>query len=143
MKPGVALAARELAGRFRNDILPELTGFRANTTAMASAMLEMIAEDWDRTAFNLVAENRATRELLRDGAQLLADPPLAEAANGNDDDLHLSSLERENRRLRTALIELHARIEGRDDDLARDLEQAIWSELSRSVEARRMSSANF
>lgn len=143
MKPGAALVAHELASRFRKDILPELTGFRANATAMAAELLDMIGEEWDRAAANLVAENRATRELLRDGASLLGRPDLAEVAGETDDDLRISALERENARLRTALIDLHAAVEERSDEAARALDDRIWAELSRSVEARRISSANF
>lgn len=143
MKPAVAIVAAELANRFRNDILPELSGFRANVTAMASAMIDMIGEEWDRAAANLVAENRATRELLRDGAALLGDPALANGADGSDDDLRISSLQRENARLRMALIDLHARLEERKESSVRALEDRIWAELRRSVEARRISSANF
>ncbi|HZV11547.1 MAG TPA: hypothetical protein VFF94_17410, partial [Novosphingobium sp.] len=133
MKPDVSLAAAELARRLREELQPELTGFRANTAGMGAAMLDMIADAWDGAAARLVAENRALRALLQRGGDALA-PEAAE------EDLRISALTAANDRLRGQLIALHARIEQAEGPAARDLERAIWAFLRASVAARQIRS---
>ena len=139
MKPSVPEAACDLAARLRSDIVPELTGFRAGNVAMTAAMLDMIGEEWDRAAARLFEENAATRDLLTRGAKLTGDMPPTPSAM----DLRISTLEAENAVLRTALIALQASLEKRDDEASAALDRDIWAELGRSVERRRISSANF
>ena len=57
------------------------------------------------------------------------------------DDLKISTLSAANARLRAALIELHAAVEGDDAPDARALESRIWEELRLSTERRQMSTA--
>ena len=135
MKPSIPAAASDLAARLRSEIVPELTGFRANNVAMGSAMIDMIAEEFDRAAARLFEENDAVRALLQRGG--------VEAASPATPDLRVSALEAENHRLRSALIELQTALETRDDDEACALDADIWVELARSVERRRIASANF
>ena len=135
MKPSIPVAASDLAARLRAEIVPEPTGFRANNVAMGSAMIDMIAEEFDRAAARLFEENAAVRTLLQRGGVAIAIPAAP--------DLRVSALEAENDRLRAALIDLQAALENRDDDEARALDTDIWRELARSVERRRIASANF
>ncbi len=141
MRPSIPAAASDLAARLRSEIVPELTGFRANNVAMGSAMIDMIAEEFDRAAARLFEENEAVRGLLQRGAALGvgSDAPKAPA----NPDLRVSALEAQNDRLRAALIDLQAAVETRDDSDARALDADIWAELARSVERRRVASANF
>ncbi|MCK9543889.1 MAG: hypothetical protein M0R03_17865 [Novosphingobium sp.] len=132
MKPDVTRAAGFLANMLREDIVPELTGFRAGNVSMTAAMLDMIAEEWDRAAARLVAENADFAALLGNDAVKDATP-----------DLRISALTARNEDLRTRLIALHADVETRDDPQAKDTETTIWAALRRSVEARRIASANF
>lgn len=134
MKPSIPEAASFLAAMLRNDILPELSGFRAGNVGMAAAMLDMIAEEWDRTADRLYTENAEFRALL-DGA--------SSPAPGTSADLRVSALEAENDTLRRRLIDRQADLERRDDAEARALDAKIWDALRRSVENRRLTSANF
>ena len=143
MKPTVPHVAGELARRLRTEILPELTGFRANVVGMGAELIDMIAQQWDSAAAVLVTENRALRDLLARGGTLLADDALAAAATGTDDDLRISALTAENDRLRAALIPLHAVMENTKGDPARALEDAIWAVLRQGVMARQIASANF
>jgi hypothetical protein len=143
MKPTVPMVATELANRLRTDIMAELTGFRANDAAMGAQLLDMIAERWDSEAADLVAENRAFRSLVSRAAEELGDAQAAESASGDDEDLRISSLERENDRLRAALIRVHTLAEQVDGDAPRALIDAIWDALRQSVAARRVGSANF
>lgn len=135
MKPSIPVAASDLAARLRAEIVPELTGFRANNVAMGSAMIDMIAEEFDRAAARLFEENAAVRALLQRGGVAIATPA--------SPDLRVSALEAENDRLRAALIDLQATLETRGDADARALDADIWRELARSVERRRIASANF
>lgn len=139
MKPDVSLAVRELAGRLRVDLLPELKGFHANVAAMGAAMLDMVADEWDGAAARLVRENRAFRCLIDRGAAL----DWSESANGDDDDLRISALTRENDRLRGIVTELMAKLEEDASPAAAELLDAVWQELARTVADRRIASANF
>jgi len=143
MKPTVPHVAGELARRLRTEILPELTGFPANVVGMGAELIDMIGQQWDSAAANLVAENRAFRAVLARGGALLGDAALTAAGQGADEDLRISALTAQNDRLRAALIPLHARIEDTPGDDARALEDAIWSALRDSVQARQIASANF
>jgi hypothetical protein len=135
MKPPIPAAVANLAALLRDDIAPNLTGFRAGNAGMMAAMFDMVAEEWDRAAARLVAENAAFRALLQRGG--VTDDL------GDDSDLRVSALEAGNERLRALLTELHAKVETRGDAEARSLDAAIWDALRTSVENRRIASANF
>lgn len=135
MKPSVSAAVANLAAMLRDDIAPNLTGFRAGNAGMAAAMFDMVAEEWDRAAARLVAENAAFRALLVRGGE--------RGDLGDDSDLRVSALEACNEMLRTRLTDLHADVETRSDAESQALDAAIWDALRASVEARRISSANF
>jgi hypothetical protein len=135
MRPSIPVAASDFAARLRAEIVPELTGFRANNVAMGSAMIDMIADEFDRAAARLFEENEAVRGLLERGGVTFAAPAKP--------DLRVSALEAENDHLRAALIDLQAALETRDGEDARALDADIWRELARSVERRRIASANF
>ena len=117
MKPSIPAAASDFAARLRSEIVPELTGFRANNVAMGSAMIDMIADEFDRAAARLFEENEAVRGLLQRGAALV-DGIAAPAAPARPD-LRISALETENAALRSELIDLQAALETRDDSDAR------------------------
>ena len=139
MKPDVSIATRELAHRLRTELLAELTGFRANVAAMGAAMLDIVADEWDGAAARLVRENRAFRDLIDRGATLSGGAP----ADGNDEDLRISVLTRENDRLRGQITDLMAQLEEDPASGAASLLDMIWQELARTVAERRIQSANF
>lgn len=143
-QPETAAVLDSHADRLLTQIVPLLTGFDANSVAMIGMMLKMVAEDWDRAAAMRVKENRAIRAIFRDAAAVVDGAlgvRLAALADSEDDDLHLSALDRASDELRGALSELHAFTEERGDMTA--LNDAIWAELRRSVERRRVGLANF
>lgn len=141
MKPAIPAATRFLADMMRNDIVPQLAGFRAGNVGMSAAMLDMIAEEWDVAAARLVTENREMHALLERVASYLGEtvplPPI------DPEQLRVSALTETNEKLRARLIALHASIEEDDSGIASTLEAEIWALLRRSVESRRISSANF
>lgn len=143
MKPDVPLVATEIAHRLRTDLLAQLSGFPANVAAMSAQMLDMIAEHWDGAAQDLVEENALLREALADGGRHYGNADWTKLAAGSTRDVRLSTLSRANDALRAALTELHARVEEDDSTAARALDDAIWAVLRRSVELRRIGSANF
>ncbi|MFN3817697.1 hypothetical protein [Blastomonas sp.] len=140
MKPDIPVAASDLAERLRTEIVPGLSGFRANNVAMTAQMLDMIGERWDDAAAVLFEENAALRVLLERGAAYRTS---AGTVAASDTDLRISALTRANTQLRSALIALQTMVEQHDDADARALNSAIWSELRRSVDRRRVKSANF
>lgn len=143
MRPPVPLVAAGFSTRLGEEFVPKLEGFSANNAAMMAAMMQMIAEEWDRAASRPVEENAIIRGILRRAADVLGDPSLLALAGGADTDLRISSLEAANDTLRRALTDVHARVEATTGAAARELEQAIWDELRASVERRRIGSANF
>ncbi|MCB2050291.1 MAG: hypothetical protein KDE63_02570 [Novosphingobium sp.] len=140
MKPAIPDATQFLATVLRDDIMPQLTGFRAGNVGMAAAMLDMVAEQWDGAAARLHAENKVLRALVaRCAIHFGQTPPLTP----DEEDLRISSLTRENEVLKTHLIDLHAAIEADDSAVAGALNSEIWDFLRSSVESQRISSANF
>ena len=140
MKPDLPAVLTDLADKLRNNIVPELQGFRAGSVSMTAAMLDMVVDRWDAAAHHLVEENEAIVRLLARGAPLVGTPaaPACDRA-----DLRISSLSRLNDNLREALTNLHELVEGRKDEASQDLNRDIWVELRRSVNRRTIRSANF
>ena len=125
MTPPVPDVLRELAALLLRNAAPGIPdGERANALGLSASLLNIAAETWDAAAHNLVAENRAFRDLLGEV--------------GHDADLRISALQAENNRLREALIVLHTRAEA-DGDAS--LQARIWSELIASTKRRRISTA--
>lgn len=139
MKPEAPRALANFAGILRTTIAPQLEPFSAGSAGMIAAMMDMMAEEWDRAASRLVEENAAIRRVLAKGAALLP-----ESADDTDDgNLRISALEAQNERLRARLIDLHVAVEQAATPEASALENEIWAVLARSVELRRVSLANF
>jgi hypothetical protein len=132
--------------------------------------LQAVRVEFERAAARRVEENRAIRELLQRAARL---PGLtseqqqawSEAASAQDVDLTVSALQASNDLLRGRLIELHAVLEsmtqaaeaatradaalpvrsasGSASGSAAALLEAVWLELRRSTERRRLPSDRF
>ena len=123
MTPDVPSVLYELAGLLVRNAQPDVPDAeRANALTLSSMLLALAAEVWDGAAENLVQENRAVAALLGDAAA--------------EQDLRLTALRAENARLRGRLIEAHAAAEAAGDP---DRDAAIWAELVRSTERRKLS----
>ncbi len=115
------------------------TPFGLQTVNLAGALALMASEEAERAAERLTTENRAVRELLRDGLPLAGasaaavEAGLATPAAAN---LLVSSLQAENDALRLALIELHAAVEGTATPEAAAFNERIWAELLESTRRR-------
>jgi hypothetical protein len=147
VRPEIPVVLEDHAARLVERIMPHLSGFDANSVAMMSAMLKMVAEEWDRSAAWRVEENAAIRALFKAALPSVADPALANRlgalAARVDADFHVKVLDAANEVLRAALADLHAHVETLNTPLARTIEESIWAELRRSVDRRRVGLANF
>jgi len=145
MNPNAQAVLADFASRLAGQIMPQLaTPYLMSSAGLMAAVMGMAVEQFDGAAANLVEENRAIRGLFDEAAKLGTPADLAarlERLSRDDDDLRLSALEAANHGLRAALIELHAWTEGEPG--AEALNGAIWAELSKSTERRRLSSAPF
>jgi len=132
-------------GMIDSGLLGPLEGYQEASARAFGLTLLVLGEQLDRAAATLSDENAALRELFgraapRVGGALAG--RLERAAAGSDPALGIRDLEAGNTALRALLIELHVRVEDAGGELG-DLEDAIWSELARSTERRRVSVAPF
>ncbi|MFC3067676.1 hypothetical protein [Phenylobacterium soli] len=118
--PAVLMQLAAIVGRNAMPGVPEPE--RASDLGLTAMLLALAAEVWDTAAHRLVEENRSLRVLLDD--------------SGEDQDLRVSVLQKENERLRAKLIEAHVAAEKAGDTRR---EQAIWAELRASTERRKLS----
>ena len=141
MTPSTRAILLDLAQRMGGVFAPDLRSpYLAGSAGLTSAVLMLVAEESDRAAHRLVEENRAIRGVFGDAGRLSPPAALAERLNalsaGEDLDLHVSALQAANDDLRRTLIELHAFVEGETSTAAREVEAAIWAELSASTRRR-------
>jgi hypothetical protein len=127
MIPPVPAVLAELAALLLRSAEPDVPeAERAPALRMSAGILGMAAEQWDRAADNLVAENRALAALLADKA--------------DESSFGVSALQAENARLRGRLIEAHAAAETAGDEAR---QAAIWAELVAGTERRNLSNCPF
>ena len=148
MRPAVPTVFQTIAMDLLVRVVPAISPpYHQGTVGMVASLLAIVSEEWDRAASRRIEENDRLREIFRDAAAITKDPALKarliELAATVDRDFRISALESNNSALRAALIELHAHIESQRAPEARNLEDVIWKELSRSTERRRLSSAPF
>jgi hypothetical protein len=123
MTPNVPSVLAELAQLVARNAAPGVPDAeRASDLGLTAMLLNMASEVWDGEAQRLVEDNLALRALL--------------LTTGEDSDLRISRLKTENDRLRALLIEAQIEAERRGDAARQD---AIWAELVRSTERRKIS----
>ncbi len=142
MKPDPTRFLEVAAGHLMARAAPLLPAYEQSSASVIGLLLTAVAEEFGRAAARRMDENRALRALFAEAAAAVEDAALAarlrEAAEGGDPDLRVEALEATNADLRALLIELHAHVEGLASEAARRIEEAIWSELVRSTERRRL-----
>ena len=148
MKPDADIYLAELQRSLLADIAPRLTSaFEQGALNRHAMLLQGVIEDFDRAAAWRIEENGALRRLFADATSVVPASELASAlaaaAGENEPSYRVRDLDRANGRLRGVLVRLHACVEQLGGQSARDLEQAIWRELARSVERRRTSIGRF
>ena len=124
------------------DVIEARTSYEKSSSAGLGMLVMQLSGQLEVATEWLVAENATLRALFREAAEIVAEPGLAErigaAGQGFEEGLRFSVLRSANDGLRGLLIELHEHVEGREDGAARELDEAIWRELERSVERRAM-----
>lgn len=148
MKPDPARFLEVAAAHLLVRTAPALpSGYEQSSLQVLAAMLMAVREEFDRAASRRVEENAALRGLFARATPAVEDAALAarlaEAAAGADADLSVPALEAANAALRALLVELHGHVESLDSEAARALEDAIWRELARSTERRRLALGPF
>ncbi|MEY4863863.1 MAG: hypothetical protein RLZ51_1958 [Pseudomonadota bacterium] len=157
------------AGTYLDRLATELGGPVASRLPTAYEQAGMLREpmhlravrvEFERAAARRVDENSAIRALLKRGAHLpglgLAHKQVwTEAAATQDADLSVSALQAGNDVLRGLLVEMHAVLEAMTQDAQAApqaapsseevtvLLEAVWLELRRSTERRRLPSDRF
>ena len=146
MKPEIDQILGITAGQIMGELVPLLPHpYAQGTAAIASMMLTLSAQEYDRAADIRVAENRDMRMLFAELFPLVDDAKLKarleEAAYGNDASLKISALNRNNYALRELLIALHEHIEALSGAAARTAETRIWTLLEQLADRRQLSLA--
>ena len=130
---GVAATLRDRSAPAIED------SFAIEASRLAAMLITISANAVDDAAAARVWENAALRALFADAQPAFGGDlarRLGEAALSADPGLKISELDRENARLRTILVELHAAVENADNDQACKLDARIWR-LLRETEERR------
>lgn len=148
MRPRVEIVFQTMAMDLLERVIPAIApAYHQGTVAMVATLLAIVSEEWDRAASRRIEENNRLRELFLKAAPAVNDSALRNRllrlAESIDRDFHISALEDDNCALRAALIDLHAHVESQTSTDARKVEAAIWDELAKSTERRRLLSAQF
>lgn len=148
MRPRVEIVFQTMAMDLLERVIPAIgPSYHQGTVGMIATLLAIVSEEWDRAASRRVEENNRLRELFRQAAPVASDAALRsrllQLAETRDDDFRISALEDNNCALRATLIDLHAHVEALTSEPARKIEAAIWDELAKSTERRRLLSAQF
>uniref|UniRef100_UPI0035CC606D hypothetical protein n=1 Tax=uncultured Sphingomonas sp. TaxID=158754 RepID=UPI0035CC606D len=130
-----------LAETLRSSIVPALDDpFALEAARLAGQLLAIAAHAVDDAAALRVAENAAIRRLFAEAHGTIKEAGLAArlttAAMSEGPGLKLSELDRENARLRSLLIEVHAYVERQAGAAAQELDHQIWR-LLKDIEERR------
>jgi hypothetical protein len=148
MRPRVETVFQTMAMDLIERVIPAISpSYHQGTVGMIATLLAIVSEEWDRAASRRIEENNRLRELFRQAAPAVNDPALRsrifQLAKTADSDFHITALENNNCALRAALVALHAHVETQTSAEARKVEAAIWIELAKSTERRRLMSAQF
>ena len=140
MRPDTSRTLQGVGINLLMNVSPDVrTPFAAQTVNLAGMLAMMAAEEAERAADRLTTENRAVRDLLRDGLpfaggnKTVVEAGLATPVAAN---LRVSSLQAENDALRRALIVLHEAVEGSSLPGAAEFNERIWAELAESTRRR-------
>ncbi len=148
MKPDVERFLEVTAMYLIGHLAPALESkYEQSNVTTIGALLTLLREEFDRASARRVEENRALRHLFAEALPVVRDAGLRtrleRAAASEDESLLVSDLERGNALLRALLIELHVHVEQLTTPDAKRIETAIWNELVKSTERRRLMMAPF
>lgn len=144
MRPDVPRVLNGVAVTLATEVLAEAqTPHGQQTVGLASALLMMAAQEFDRAAARLVEENAAVLAIFARAKAALEDYGLQERIERElgelpGQDLRVSALQAENDRLRALLIDVHATVEQMTGAEAEALDRLIWDELQESTRRRHL-----
>jgi hypothetical protein len=135
MKPDTALLLNSLAGEVAVKMVPQLDSDYARADGgLVVELLLAAAGDIDTAASRYIEENSKLRSLFSEAGNVVGDEELGQelktAAEEEEQDYKISSLQKKNDELSGLLIRLHARVETLKSGEARKIEDAIWNFLS-------------
>lgn len=119
------------------------TPFGAQTAGLSAMLSGVLAQEWDRAAARLVAENVAITGLLERARLIVTDEAVHSRLEGliariPASDLRVSALQAENDELRAVLIDVHAAVDGVPGEQHELLNRLIWDELRESTRRRHL-----
>ncbi|HEY3889417.1 MAG TPA: hypothetical protein VGL73_12645 [Caulobacteraceae bacterium] len=143
MIPRGSEAIRHLATRVAQDLIPKAgDAYTATDLGYVTALMGLIAQDYDRAADVLISEHAALQSILRDGARHLDDVDLktriAEGLATEAPSLRVSDLTARSDLTLKLLIDLQAAVEEAEAggaDWARTVNGEIWRFLEAHVTA--------
>ena len=107
---------------------------------MSAILMMAVAEEFDRAAHRRIEENHALRRIFAESLSVIKDDELEkrvkEASEKAEDNYHISVLDKLNCELQEVLIELHTHIEALEGEGARNMNEAIWTELENWTKRR-------
>lgn len=139
MKPDTALLLNSLAREVAVKMVPQLDSDYARADGgLVVELLLAAASDIDTAASRYIEENSKLRSLFSEAGNVVKDEELSQelgqelktAAEEEEQDYKISSLQKKNDELSGLLIRLHARVETLESGEARKIEDAIWNFLS-------------
>ena len=141
MKPDNDVFLRTIAQALASDIIPQIpTSYgRADAAQMVEVLLAA-AGDLDIAASRRFDENKTLRNLFSSAADTVTDgqlkQELLEASQTADDDIKISSLEKNNQTLSALLIKLHEHVEELEGEEPERIDKEIWQFLSARTMSR-------
>lgn len=138
MKPDTALLLNSLAREVAEKLVPQLDSDYARADGgLIVELLLAAAGDIDTAASRYIEENSKLRSLFSEAGNVVGGQELDQelgqelktAAEGEEQDYKISSIQKKNDELSGLLIRLHARVEILKSGEARKIEDAIWNFL--------------
>ena len=141
MIPKGSTGIAHIAGRIVQDLMPRAGDlYMATDLAYLSLLLGLVAQDYDRAADVMVAEERDILAILRNANAHLSDEGLrkriAAALDERPESLRVAELTACSDTLLRLLIEVHATVETDSAAWARQLDSEIWRFLEKHAALR-------
>ena len=141
MRPQADHILRTTATTLITHYLPGIEKEHERYELSLSAFLMMVvSEEFDRAAHRRIEENHALRRIFAESLPVIKDDELKkrvkEASEKAEDNYHISVLDKLNCELQEVLIELHTHIEALEGEGARNMNEAIWTELENWTKRR-------
>ena len=141
MRPQADHILRTTATTLITQYLPGIEKEHERYELGLSALLMMVvSEEFDRAAHRRIEENHALRRIFAESLSVIKDDDLKRrverASERTEDNYHMSALDKLNCELQEVLIELHTHIEALEGEGARNINEAIWTELENWTKRR-------